>query len=257
MDSNLAMKKIISFLRNCFFALLYPRPLIGIFYLPRFFIEFIKYKKSGCNENISLKDFHPCLLDWVIKTPFDAHYFYQGAWLARKVKQKAILPSMHFDIGSSVLTLSVLSAFVNITFIDYRPLDVEIDGLNCMSGDVLNLQFESNSIDSLSCLHVLEHIGLGRYGDSIDAFGSEKAAKELTRVLAAGGSLFLSVPIGRNRVCFNAHRVFSAQSVINMFKELTLVEFSCINDEGQILHDQNIEVVLGYEYGCGLFHFIK
>ena len=236
---------------------MYPRPLLGIFYLPRFFLNFIQYKKNGGHENISLKDVHPCLLDWVVKTPFDAHYFYQGAWFARKIKKNITPQSMHVDIGSSVLTMSVLSAFVNTTFVDYRPLDVKIDGLNCIAGNILNLQFESNSIESLSCLHVMEHIGLGRYGDPIDAFGSQRAAKELARVLATGGSLFLSVPIGRDRVCFNAHRVFSPYSVINMFKALSLVEFSCVNDDGQYLHDQTMEVALNYDYGCGLFHFVK
>jgi Caenorhabditis protein of unknown function, DUF268 len=249
------MKKIKLFLRNIFFAFLYPRPIVGIFYLPKFFANYLEFKKNSTQVSVDIKDFHPCLMDSVTNTPFDAHYFYQGAWLARKIRHSA--QPTHVDIGSSVLTMSVLSAFVNVTFIDFRPLYLKIEGMNCIAGDILNLEFESNSIHSLSCLHVLEHIGLGRYGDPIDPSGSELGAKELARVLAIGGSLFLSVPVGRERVCFNAHRVFSPQTVVDMFRGLKLVDFSCVNDAGQFLQNQPLDVAINNEYGCGFFHFEK
>ena len=121
----------------------------------------------------------------------------------------------------------------------------------------MDLPFPDDSIDSLSCLHVIEHIGLGRYGDPIDPSGSIKAALELQRIVSRGGNLFLSVPIGRERVCFNAHRVHSAMTVLKLFPELTLLEFSFVDDEGLYLEHQSVEAAIGLEYGCGLFHFHK
>ena len=49
---------------------------------------------------------------------------------------------------------------------------------------------------------MLEHIGLGRYGDPIDPQGTEKAATELQRVLAPGGDLYLSLPIEKESRVF-------------------------------------------------------
>jgi hypothetical protein len=194
---------------------------LGLWYLPRFFSHWRQYTKAVGAEKISALDLQPCLGDWSIHTPFDAHYFYQGAWLARRVIATKV--SKHVDIGSSVLTISVLSAQIETVFVDYRPLKVSLPGLTSIAGNILDLPFPDDSIDSLSCLHVIEHIGLGRYGDPIDPSGSIKAALELQRIVSRGGNIFLSVPIGRERVCFNAHRVHSAMTVLTLFPELTLL----------------------------------
>ena len=236
-------------------ALIYPRPLIGLFYLPRFFGHWIKYARRAGAQKIGFLDLQPCLGDWSTHTPFDAHYFYQGAWLARKLAQSK--PEKHVDIGSSVLTMSVLSATVNIVFVDYRPLKTSLPGLVSMAGNILCLPFEGDSIESLSCLHVIEHIGLGRYGDPIDAQGSEKAARELQRTLKPGGKLYISLPVGRERICFNAHRVHAPETVLSMFPLLSLVDFSYVDDAGQCHESQPISLALNLNYGCGLFLFKK
>jgi SAM-dependent methyltransferase len=193
--------------------------------------------------------------DWTSTTPFDRHYFYQGAWLARCLAQDQ--PSGHVDVGSSVSLVSVLSAVTDTLHIDYRPLEVELPGLRCMAGDILKLPLADESVSSLSSLHVIEHIGLGRYGDPIDAQGSRKAAVQLARVLRPGGCLYVSVPIGRERICFNAHRVFAAESVVAMFSSLQLEEFAFVDDRGAFQHRASLESVKGLEFGCGMFKFTK
>lgn len=236
-------------------AFLYPRPLIGFFYLPRFFKHWWRYANLAGAEKISVSDMQPCLGDWSTHTPFDAHYFYQGAWLARRVAAEK--PAKHVDIGSSVLTISVLSAHVETVFVDYRPLQVSLPGLTSMAGNILALSFADASIGSLSCLHVIEHIGLGRYGDPFDPKGSVKAALELQRVVKRDGSLFLSLPIGRERVCFNAHRVHSPLTVLAMFQDMKLAEFCYVDDAGQFHENKPVEDATKLEYGCGMFHFRK
>lgn len=200
-------------------------------------------------------DLQPCLCDWSFHTPFDAHYFYQGAWLARRIGPAKV--ARHVDVGSSVLTMSVLSAQKAITFVDYRPLRATLPGLNSIAGNILNLPFADDSVESLSSLHVIEHIGLGRYGDPIDPQGSVKAALELQRIVRSGGKLFLSLPIGRERICFNAHRVHAPASVLAMFSQMRLAEFSYVDDAGNYHEAQPIEVADHLEYGCGMFHFEK
>jgi hypothetical protein len=161
------------------------------------------------------------------------------------------------DIGSSVQTVGVLSGFVETTFIDYRVLHASLPGLRCEQGDLLALDVPSESVPSLSCLHVIEHVGLGRYGDPIDPRGSEKAAGELVRVLAQSGTLFLTVPVGRGRVCFNAHRVFAPNTVLAMFKGLDLVSFAYVDDCGQFHEMARLDQARHCDYGCGMFRFVK
>lgn len=249
------MNRIRSLLMTWVKAFIYPRPFIGLIYLPRFFSHWLKYARLAKGQKVSLLDSYPCLGDWSTHTPFDAHYFYQGAWLARSIR--ATKTEQHVDVGSSVLTMSVLSAFVETTFVDYRPLKASLSGLNSMAGDILDLPYAEGSVNSLSCLHVIEHIGLGRYGDPIDPQGSNKAAVELQRIVSGGGRLFLSLPIGRERICFNAHRVHAPTTVLDMFPQMKLVQFSFVDDAGNYHDDQSIESACHLEYGCGMFHFEK
>ena len=236
-------------------AFVSPRPLVGVFFLPRFFRHWIGYAKSDGAQNIRILDLQPCLGDWSTHTPFDAHYFYQGAWLARRVASAKVVK--HVDVGSSVLTMSVLSAQVDTTFVDYRPLKVSLPGLTSIAGNILDLPFADNSVNSLSCLHVIEHIGLGRYGDPIDPSGSIKAALELQRIVNPGGKLYLSLPVGRERICFNAHRVHAPATILPMFAHMRLLEFSYVDDQGMYHENQPIQAVSNLEYGCGLFQFEK
>lgn len=224
----------------------------GLQYLPRYFYHWREFSNRG-SERLRLKDSYPCLTDWLPSTPFDPHYLYQGGWLARKIAQR--IPKLHVDVGSSVLTISVVSGFVETLFFDYRPLRATMAGLRTAAGSILQLPLSSNSVASLSCMHVLEHIGLGRYGDPIDPDGCQKAAIELSRVVAVGGVLYLSVPIGRPRVCFNAHRVFSPNEIPEMFSSLTLVDFSWIDDAGQFHESDCVNEAIGQQYACGLYHF--
>jgi len=106
-------------------------------------------------------------------------------------------------------------------------------------------------------LHVIEHIGLGRYGDKLDVDGSKKAASELKRVLAVDGKLYVSCPIGIERVYFNAHRVFYPETVIEMFSGLTLEEFSYVDDNGKFIQNSTYQGLENLQYGCGMFIFKK
>ncbi|MBV8210703.1 MAG: DUF268 domain-containing protein [Burkholderiaceae bacterium] len=200
-------------------------------------------------------DLYPCLWDRSGTTPFDSHYLYQGAWLARRLAETR--PQHHVDVASSALTISVLSAFVPTTFVDVRPLEVALSRLESIRGELYALAFESESVASISCLHVIEHVGLGRYGDPLDPIGHERAAQELARVLATGGRLYVSTPVGRERVCFNAHRVFSARTVVRLFAGLNLREFSLVGDDSRLHEHQQLDAAAQLDYGCGLFIFEK
>lgn len=224
----------------------------GLVYLPRFLRHWSAYRAATPRRPL-FRDSYPCLTDWVASTPFDPHYFYQGAWLARKIAARR--PASHIDVGSSILTISVLSATVRTTFVDFRPLEVDLPDLTCLAGSITDLPFPDTGIDSLSSMHVIEHIGLGRYGDPIDPTGSDRAAAELSRVLAPGGRLYLAVPVGRSRTCFNAHRIFAPEEFAALFSGLSLVSFSWVDDIGRLHMDADLNEAAGADYGCGFFEF--
>jgi len=223
--------------------------------VPRYLSDWVTYQDSSRGQPLLFRDSYQCLTDRVSATPFDPHYFFQAAWLARRL-HKAGAP-FHVDVGSSVMMINVLSASTKTIFVDYRPLSVQLSNFLPLGGDIAHLPFMSGTITSLSCLHVIEHVGLGRYGDPIDPAGSELAAAELQRVLQPGGRMFLSVPVGRERVCFNAHRVFSPGTVRAFFQKLQLTSFSLVDDSGRLNEEVPLEAGNGLDYGCGLFEFVK
>lgn len=244
-----------AFARQWVLPFIDPRALASMLRMPGFFRTMWAYRRRSPHESVRLIDAYPCLADRVSHTPFDPHYFYQGAWLARRLRETN--PALHVDVGSSVLMLGVLSAHVPTAFVDYRPLQVELPGIFSIAGTITSLPFASSSLVSLSSLHVIEHIGLGRYGDPIDPHGSQAAVEELARVVRPGGRLFVSVPVGRERVCFNAHRVFAPETIVRYLPGFRLAAFALIDDRGRYLPLAEMSAVRTQSYGCGLFELVK
>jgi len=233
----------------------------GILYMEYLF-DFIKFVRMNSMNKRQMsavwKDRIPCLMQKTGKSEFDRHYFYHLAWASRVLSKT--LPKLHIDIASHLYFCSIVSAFVKIAFYDYRPADIKLDNLESKQGDLLQLPFDSGSVSSLSCMHVVEHIGLGRYGNLIIPDGDLQAIKELVRVLAEDGDLLFVVPIGRPRVCFNAHRVYSHKQVMEFFADLSLKEFALIPDDaehGSLIYSPAKELITSQEYGCGCYWFRK
>lgn len=229
------------------------------FYL-RLFLERERYLRAG--GKASLSDLYPCLFDRTAETKIDLQYFYQAAWAARQIAASGT--GNHVDVGSDTKFVGMLTATTDVIFVDIRPLSVSLDRLTCRAGSVLALPFADESVSSLSSLHVIEHIGLGRYGDPIDPQGTRKACIELMRVLAPGGSLYLSTPIGRPRVQFNGQRVQSVAEVITNFPQLELVALAMIDPFGNFIPEVEAEKAeqiaqqpSGLDYALGCFRFVR
>lgn len=220
-----------------------------------FLIDWVKYFKLNGAETIKIINTYPCIHDKTQTTGFDSHYFYQDIWAFKKICESKV--DHHVDIGSRIDFVGFLTAVTKVTFIDIRPLMVTLENFESKKGNILSIPFEDNSILSLSCLHVAEHIGLGRYGDSPDPLGTKKACKELSRILATNGNLYFSLPVGKPRLCFNAHRIHSPQQVIEYFGDFKLIELSGIDDKGNCIRNIDMSILENSDYACGLFHFTK
>lgn len=168
-----------------------------------FWSDYLKYKKENERFEIPLLGLWPITCDKTKNTNFDGHYTYFPAWAIRKVLEIKKIKNIekHVDFSSSLHFSSNLSAFLPVEFYDYRPVNLTLSNLKSGHADLTDLKnFEDNSISSLSCMHVVEHIGLGRYGDKVDTEGDIKSINELKRVCAIGGSILFVVPVGKERI---------------------------------------------------------
>ena len=200
----------------------------------------------------------PILDEWDAASGALGAYFFQDQLVARWIHDAQ--PRRHVDVGSRLDGfIGHLAVFREVEVIDIRPQPVPVSNVTFHQLDLMEKLPPRwlAATDSLSCLHTLEHFGLGRYGDPLDPLGTVKACRELKRVLAPGGNLYFGLPIGRPRVCFNAHRIHSPDQILEYFSGLKLLEFSLVDDAGHFR--QNIEPAHGRDlkYGCGLFQFTK
>lgn len=234
--------------------------LAGFRRLPRYRAELARYREQarGTRFDLAAGSRAPILTDYDAEAGIArGHYFHQDLWAARRVF--AARPSRHVDIGSRVdgFAAHVLS-FMPLTIVDIRPLQSTVEGLTFVQGDATNLSsIPDGSIESLSSLHAVEHIGLGRYGDPIDPDGWLKALGEMRRVLAPGGRLYLSVPIGRERVEFNSHRVFNPHTIIEAMAPLELAAFHAVDDRDQMQMHADPNAFGAANFSCGMFEFAK
>lgn len=215
--------------------------------------------KTASRFEFEPEHFYPCLGDKTDFTGFDRHYVYHPAWASRIVKK--INPAKHIDISSTLHFCSMLSAFIPTEFYDYRPANLVLSDLSSSFADLTNLPFADHSIESISCMHTIEHVGLGRYGDVLDYDGDLKAIGELKRVVAIGGSLLFVVPLGhRSVICFNAHRIYDKSQVLSLFSDMELMEFSLIPEnekDGGLVTAPSDGLLSKQFYGCGCFWFKK
>lgn len=221
----------------------------------RYWRDWLRYGRLDGAESRALIDTAPLIGEDTALTPYDRHYFHQDIWAARKIKESRV--DSHIDVGSRIELVGFLTVLCRVTFIDIRPLVVELANFQSLSGSILALPMQNNSVRSLSCLHVAEHIGLGRYGDPLDPHGTGKACRELARVLAPGGNLYFSLPVGKPRLCFNAHRIHSVEQILEYFRDLALVELSGIDDDRKFMANIGRTALDDADYACGLFHFTK
>ena len=219
------------------------------------FDEFYKdletYNSMASEEQQAKKEhLYPCLFDKTIFTDIEPTYFFQDSWAFEKIYQNK--PNNHVDVGSHHKFVSFLSKIVDTTMVDIRPLSVDMPSIKFLKGSILEMPYEDNQIDSLSSLCVIEHIGLGRYGDDLDPWGSEKAFKEIYRVLKPNANFYFSVPIEEtNKTYFNAHRAFNEAYLLNeLLKNYELAS------KGYIFGNEFLENKKS-GFGIGCFHLKK
>lgn len=208
----------------------------GVLRFPAFILGLLRFR-SVYRGRLNLA---PCLHDKSSQSgATGSEYFWQDLTVARMIQNAN--PNIHVDVGSRVDGfVSHVASFRAVEVFDIRPNVVTIPGVAFIEADVMNQNALPNQglspyCDSLSCLHALEHFGLGRYGDKFDPLGYVKGFENMSRLLQYGGKFYLSVPVGRERVEFNANWVFSPYTIINLGKQhgLTLINLFLIHPNAE------------------------
>jgi hypothetical protein len=247
--------------RVCLFVGFDPRRCVGnVAGLPGFIRDALLYARRSPRPIFCIRwlDLFPVIHERAQAAgTVGGHYFHQDLWAARKIFSRR--PQAHIDIGSRIDGfVAHLLTFMPVTVIDIRPLDSPLPGLDFLRDDATCLERLANdSVDSISTLHAAEHFGLGRYSDPVDPNACFSFLQSLQRVLRPEGRLYFSVPVGRERVDFNAHRVFAPTTIMTAFSRLTLVSFSFVDDGGRLHEHADPARLPATEYGCGLFEFTK
>lgn len=209
-------------------------------------------------------DFLPCLHDWYEEGGSTKdEYFWQDLHVARKIHLAN--PVRHVDIGSRIDGfVAHVASFREIEVFDIRPVTAMIPGVLFRQADLMNPSEPlAEYCDSLSCLHALEHFGLGRYGDPVDPQGYQVGLANMAKMLGPGGRFYLSVPVGIERVEFNAHRIFDPRSLVRLAETngLALMELAWIGPSRALMQSANLEQDMDemakLPYALGIFTFAK
>jgi SAM-dependent methyltransferase len=228
-------------------------------------LKALRSQRDSAREVFPFGLLHPCFGDRFAESgSARGHYFHQDLLIARRIHLNN--PNVHVDVGSRVDGfVAHVASFRPINVIDIRPLSGNIPNVTFIQADLtLDIQKDLvNYADSISCLHALEHFGLGRYGDPINYDGYVLALTNLCRILKHNGKLYVSVPIGPQRIEFNAHRVFSVNYLLALFEgKYHIDQFSYVDDRGGLHEDIALNVDqcmedFGCTYGCGILEMTK
>lgn len=222
----------------------------------KFLVDKQKFKKT--NE-LPLSNY-PILTDFTDQAGvMSGHYFHQDLVVAQKIFEAQ--PRRHVDVGSRIDGfVAHVATFRPIEIMDIRVVKSKVPNISFLQGDLIKPSDIRS--DSLSCLHTIEHFGLGRYGDPVDPQGHLKGFENLIQMLEKGGTLYISFPISSDeRVEFNAHRVFNPLSILGWkaSESVSLKDFAYVDDYGDVHKDTSPQVAADEKliYGCGTYTFEK
>ena len=216
------------------------------------------------NLQFEITSFYPCLNEWSEQSGIaKGHYFHQDLLIAEKINNNN--PSKHVDIGSRIDGfVAHVASFREIEVFDIRQLSSSHTNIIFKQCDIMSDDFELlDYCDSISSLHVVEHLGLGRYGDTVDSQGHLKGLQHILMMLKRGGKFYFSVPIGEQRIEFNAHRVFSLRYLFELLtKDYQIDSFSYVDDKEDLhrdvaIKDSDIENNFLCHNGCGIFELTR
>ena len=232
------------------------KKMFNLIHVFQYIKDFIKFKNKGGKIN----NIYPFLENFnLVSNEHKNQFFHADLLVSKKIYESN--PSSHLDIGSRVDGLVAhLASFRKLDFLDVRSVDTSPhENINSIKKNIMNLDTSNfdKKYDSISSIGVISHVGLGRYGDEIDPHVHIKAIKSITKLLDKNGTIYVMVPVGKKRTEFNAHRVFAPEDIIEIFNNngCKFIEFSLVDDEGNLHIDCDLQLSKDLDFGGGIFIF--
>ncbi|WP_035990496.1 DUF268 domain-containing protein [Leptolyngbya sp. KIOST-1] len=234
--------------------------------LPKYLLDWMTFRKRY-NGELRIRPYLNDRFSQVESTK--SEYFLQDLIVAREVHNAK--PVRHVDVGSRVDGfVAHVASFRELEAFDVRLVRAQVPGIIFRQLDLMdkeavsNFSLEKGYCDSLSCLHALEHFGLGRYGDPINPDGYKQGFQNMASLLKSGGQLYLSVPIGRQRVEFNGNWVFDPKTILNLanaeglkLEKLIIIKSGIVTYLSEFNEEVIVDLVEENNYSLGIFFFSK
>jgi hypothetical protein len=136
------------------------------------------------------------------------HYYGQtDNWLYQALTDFPIKDQYTLVIGSIMPwyeSIALEFGCKHCTVVEYRDQKKELEGITYIKPDDLR----GRLFGSIFSISSYEHDGLGRYGDPLNPNGDLESMKAVRGNLKQGGLMYLAVPVGRDEIVWNAHRVY-------------------------------------------------
>jgi len=222
--------------------------------------KFIRDRKAFLSKGGKISLLYPELNDYEDSAgDASGHYFHQDLLIASLIHKRN--PDRHVDIGSRIDGfVSHVASYREIEVLDIRDLKKSIHkNIIFLKRDLMNDVVDlKDSCDSISCLHAIEHFGLGRYGDTIDPDGHILGFRNIVEILKEGGILYISFPISDNPgVHFNSQRVFDPGEILSWSDKMKLERFDFVDDKGSLHLNADIKDIFNEKYACGIYTLKK
>lgn len=236
-----------------------PIKIINLAWIFSYIKDLWRFKKMGGY----VQSYFPILSDYHQQAgSLPRDYFLQDLHVASIIFKSQ--PKRHLDVGSRLDGfIAHVASFRKIEVMDIRPLQISIhDNISFVQADLmLGNKNLSNNFDSISCLHAIEHFGLGRYNDPINPKGYCTGFNNILNMLELNGKLYISFPVGKkNEVQFNAQRVFHPTDILSWShnkNQVKLLQFDFIDDNQHLHNNLSPFDQLPTNSGCGIYIFTK
>jgi hypothetical protein len=153
-------------------------------------------------------------------THYDAFAYWVATKLPREDRRRRIL-----DVGSPKTQNAILSASHDVTAIVLADCSDRFSAVTYVSHDVSRpLPFAAKTFDCFTSTVALPLIGLGRYGDRVDANCLPNLVSELGRVMSDDAELLVSMTLGPNLLAFNNGWYLELETIRRVFAGWRLAE---------------------------------
>ena len=158
-------------------------------------------------------------------TEFFDHYDGFAFWVVKKLSNSPTFIHRILDLGSPKMMCGMLSVNNSVTSMVLEDCSDALSNVQYVQHDVsYPFPFDAASFDVFTSTVALPLVGLGRYGDRLDANCLPHVVRELDRVMASNGDLYISMCLGPNLLAFNNGWFLDLETISRLFSGWVLTE---------------------------------